>query len=118
MIAHQRNTRIAALIAGMFLFSGIALGQQADNTERTKAPSSTASPAPAARPTSSPAAEFPDGAAARIEGEKRFATNCGRCHLSPHKFPPRMVMTIERHMRVRATLTDEDMRLIVGFLTQ
>jgi hypothetical protein len=29
-----------------------------------------------------------------------------------------MVMTIERHMRVRATLTDEDMRLIVRYLTQ
>jgi mono/diheme cytochrome c family protein len=52
------------------------------------------------------------------EGEKRFHANCGRCHQSPHKFPPRMVMTIERHMRVRATLTDEDMRTIVAYLTQ
>lgn len=52
------------------------------------------------------------------EGEKRFHANCGRCHQSPHKFPPRMVMTIERHMRVRATLTDEDMRAIVAYLTQ
>jgi mono/diheme cytochrome c family protein len=54
----------------------------------------------------------------RIEGEKRFQANCGRCHQSPHKFPPRMVLTIERHMRVRATLTDEDMRLIVRYLLQ
>jgi mono/diheme cytochrome c family protein len=52
------------------------------------------------------------------EGEKRFHANCGRCHQLPHKFPPRMVMTIERHMRVRATLTDEDMRAIVAYLTQ
>ena len=52
------------------------------------------------------------------EGQKRFHANCGRCHQSPHKFPPRMVMTIERHMRVRATLTDEDMRTIVAYLTQ
>ena len=52
------------------------------------------------------------------EGDKRFHANCGRCHQSPHKFPPRMVMTIERHMRVRATLTDEDMRAIVAYLTQ
>ncbi|MGB9069260.1 MAG: cytochrome c [Candidatus Acidiferrales bacterium] len=52
------------------------------------------------------------------EGEKRFHANCGRCHQSPHKFPPRMVMTIERHMRVRATRTDEDMRAIVAYLTQ
>jgi mono/diheme cytochrome c family protein len=52
------------------------------------------------------------------EGEKRFHANCGRCHQSPHRFPPRMVMTIERHMRVRATLTDEDMRAIVAYLEQ
>ena len=54
----------------------------------------------------------------RIEGEKRFHANCGRCHQSPHKLPPRMILTIERHMRVRGTLTEEDMRAIVAFLTQ
>lgn len=54
----------------------------------------------------------------RLEGEKRFRANCGRCHQSPHKFPPRMMFTIERHMRVRALTTDEDMRLIVRYLNQ
>ena len=54
----------------------------------------------------------------RVEGEKRFRANCGRCHQSPHKFPPRMMFTIERHMRVRALITEEDMRLIVRYLNQ
>jgi mono/diheme cytochrome c family protein len=54
----------------------------------------------------------------RVEGEKRFRTNCGRCHQSPHKFPPRMMLTIERHMRVRALITDEDLRLIVRYMSQ
>jgi cytochrome c5 len=54
----------------------------------------------------------------RVEGEKRFQANCGRCHQSPHKFPPRMMLTIERHMRVRALITEEDMRLIVRYLNQ
>jgi mono/diheme cytochrome c family protein len=54
----------------------------------------------------------------RVEGEKRFRANCGRCHQSPHKFPPRMMLTIERHMRVRALITDEDLRLIVRYMTQ
>ena len=54
----------------------------------------------------------------RVEGEKRFRANCGRCHQSPHKFPPRMMLTIERHMRVRALITDEDLRLIVHYMTQ
>lgn len=55
---------------------------------------------------------------ARIEGEKRFRANCGRCHQSPHKFPARMLVTIERHMRVRALVTDEDMHLIIHYLTE
>ena len=54
----------------------------------------------------------------RIEGEKRFRANCGRCHAAPHKFPPRMMATIVRHMRVRATITDEDMRLVLYYMTQ
>ena len=54
----------------------------------------------------------------RIEGEKRFRANCSRCHAAPHKFPPRMMATIVRHMRVRATITDEDMRLVLFYMTQ
>lgn len=57
-------------------------------------------------------------AAERAEGEKRFRTNCGRCHQSPHKFPPRTMATAIRHMRVRAMITDEDMRLILRYMTQ
>jgi mono/diheme cytochrome c family protein len=55
---------------------------------------------------------------ARLEGEKRFHSNCGRCHLAPPKFPPRMMATIIRHMRVRATITDEETRLILKYMTQ
>jgi mono/diheme cytochrome c family protein len=54
----------------------------------------------------------------RLEGEQRFRANCGRCHAPPHKFPPRMMTTIVRHMRVRATITDEDMRLILYYMTR
>jgi mono/diheme cytochrome c family protein len=59
-----------------------------------------------------------DESAMRIEGEKRFRTNCGRCHMAPHKFPPRTMATIVRHMRVRAMITDEDMQLILHYMTQ
>lgn len=54
----------------------------------------------------------------RIEGEQRFHANCGRCHAAPQKFPPRMMATVIRHMRVRATITDEDRRLILFYMTQ
>jgi cytochrome c5 len=56
--------------------------------------------------------------AMRLEGEERFRANCGRCHAAPQKFPPRMMATIVRHMRVRATITDEDMRLVLFYMTQ
>jgi len=54
----------------------------------------------------------------RLEGEKRFKANCARCHAAPHKFPPRMMGTIIRHMRVRSTITDEDARLILHYMSQ
>jgi cytochrome c5 len=54
----------------------------------------------------------------RAEGEKRFYSNCARCHAAPHKFPPRMMTTIVRHMRVRATITDDDMKFILFYMTQ
>jgi mono/diheme cytochrome c family protein len=113
-VSRRRVILSGALVfaAGTLLLAGSAPGQQGG----TAKPAPTGSPATgqAQAQTASPQ----DGAALRVEGEKRFQANCGRCHQSPHKFPPRMVMTIERHMRVRATLTDEDMRLIVRYLTQ
>jgi mono/diheme cytochrome c family protein len=54
----------------------------------------------------------------RLEGEKRFRANCARCHASPPTFPPRMMATIVRHMRVRANITDQDRRLILRYMTQ
>jgi mono/diheme cytochrome c family protein len=54
----------------------------------------------------------------RTLGEQRFRANCGRCHAAPQKFPPRAMSTVIRHMRVRATITDEDMRLVLFYMTQ
>lgn len=59
-----------------------------------------------------------DSDAMRLAGEQRFRANCGRCHAAPQKFPPRMMKTVLRHMRVRATITDEDMRLVLFYMTQ
>ncbi|MGH9733700.1 MAG: hypothetical protein ACRD8A_03805 [Candidatus Acidiferrales bacterium] len=52
------------------------------------------------------------------EGEKRFHQNCGRCHVAPDKFPPRVMATVLRHMRVRATITDRDAKLILWYMTR
>jgi mono/diheme cytochrome c family protein len=52
-----------------------------------------------------------------LEGEKRYRANCGRCHQPPHKFPPRAMAMAIRHMRVRAMLTDDDMKYLLYYMT-
>ncbi|MFY9560691.1 MAG: cytochrome c [Terriglobales bacterium] len=96
---------LGALLAGGLLALSPAVGQPSSN----RAASSKAEKAVRNEPADD---------AMRVEGEKRFQANCGRCHQFPHKFPPRMILTVERHMRVRALITEEDMRVIIRYLTQ
>lgn len=65
-----------------------------------------------------PVARSYDADTMRVQGEQRYRANCGRCHAAPRKFPPRMMATVLRHMRVRATITDEDMRLVLFYMSQ
>jgi cytochrome c5 len=53
---------------------------------------------------------------AASEGEKRFRTNCSRCHNPPEHLSPRKVRAVIRHMRVRAMLSAEDEKLIREYL--
>ena len=82
--------------------------------------SSISAGAPAAKKNASavPIVQSSDADTMRIQGEQRFRANCGRCHAAPQKFPPRMMATVLRHMRVRATITAEDQRLILFYMTQ
>lgn len=86
------------LAFGLSAFAGGPAGKKDENTT------------PVMRPS--------DAGALRIAGEQRFRANCGRCHAAPQKFPPRMMKTVLRHMRVRALITDEDMRLVLFYMTQ
>jgi mono/diheme cytochrome c family protein len=115
---------LMALMAG-FVISAIAQERSSSASSSNvalPAPSRGQSAAPAAAHSADGPATAPDAAAVerslRIEGEKRFRTNCGRCHMAPHKFPPQVMATAIRHMRVRAMITDEDMRLILRYMTQ
>jgi mono/diheme cytochrome c family protein len=123
----RRHYILAAMatLTAVFVFSAIAQ-ERSNSTASTSATApdspSAQSAAPAATHSSESATAASDAAAIerslRLEGEKRFRTNCGRCHMPPHKFPPRVMATAIRHMRVRATITDEDMRLILRYMTQ
>ena len=50
------------------------------------------------------------------EGEKRFQTHCGRCHVPPENLSPREAKAVLQQMRVRANLSAEDERLILTYL--
>ena len=100
------------ILGGVFC----AAGQEQAKVADSNASSAGTDTAPRSTPASTPPVH--GGASSRFEGEKRYRANCGRCHMAPHKFPPRMMATIVRHMRVRATITDEDMQFILRYMTE
>jgi len=116
--------RLLCSLSLMACFVGLAIAQEHDKAD--KASSTSAAPVAAASPVPLHDGALPapdakpktDERIARLEGEKRFRTNCGRCHQPPHKFPPRVMASAIRHMRVRAMITDEDMKLILQYMTQ
>ncbi len=108
-------------IAALLVRSSIA--QNHEKPGKSSSTSSAVAMAPSVRMHDAPLPQSSRGDSseermARLEGEKRFRANCGRCHQPPHKFPPRVMAAAIRHMRVRAMLTDEDMRLILKYMTQ
>lgn len=66
-----------------------------------QAPAATSNPAPA--PKSEDA------------GQRVFEQNCARCHNAPEGFPPSITGTIVRHMRVRASLSQEEEQELLHF---
>jgi mono/diheme cytochrome c family protein len=116
---------LLCLICAMVCLAFSAIAQERANSSGSSsaapAPAQETPPASASTHASASAKATPDASdarALRLEGEKRFRTNCGRCHQAPHKFPPRVMAAAIRHMRVRAMITDEDMRLILRYMTQ
>ena len=89
------------ILAVLMAFTGIAVSS---NKHETSA--------------ATPIVHATDADTLRTLGEQRFRSNCGRCHAAPQKFPPRAMATVLRHMRVRATITDEDMRAVLFYMTQ
>ncbi len=49
-------------------------------------------------------------------GEQVFHENCYRCHQEPEGFSPSISGTIAKHMRVRAGLSDDDVKALLKFL--
>lgn len=92
---------IAALSATSVFAQGKAASSTTDNNA-SKAPVSTHAASLAIGP--------------QDPGERKFQTNCSRCHDAPEQLSPRITGTVLRHMRVRALLSAEDERDILRYL--
>jgi len=99
----KTKTSITVLLCALALASSVFAGSPSSRKDAS---------------ASMPVVHLTDAGSMRVAGEQRFRANCSRCHAAPQKFPPRMMATILRHMRVRATITDEDQRLILFYMTQ
>ena len=84
-------------------FIVISLGSMLAQAQSTSAQPSSKT-APSARQASANA------------GERKFQANCSRCHNAPEQLSPRIVGTVVRHMRVRASLSAQDERDILKYL--
>jgi cytochrome c5 len=103
------KTRSAALVCAFVLGSLVLVFASLAHAEGPSGKRDASSPT---------VAQTYDTDTMRLQGEQRYRANCGRCHAAPRKFPPRMMATVLRHMRVRATITDEDMRLVLFYMSQ
>lgn len=129
----KRNRTLVFFVGVMVFLLGTAIAQEhaiSETSSNSKSAADAALSSANSKPTDdSPSAQKMHSTpqarrtpkseqSGRAEGEQRFRENCGRCHQPPHKFPPRVMAAAIRHMRVRAMLTDEDMRLILKYMTQ
>jgi len=95
--------RVQQLMLGCILFAtAAAFGQM--NSEPQQ---------PQSRP---PAATGKARTAHSSRGEQVFHQNCFRCHQEPEGFSPGISRTIVTHMRVRAGLSDPDVKAVLEFL--
>src|SRR4029077_5531648 len=100
------NTRVAILTAVWALVSSVYAANPPRKSENDRASIST----PAVRSSA-------EADAMRIQGHHPFPANSALRHSAHENFPPRMRAPIVRHRRVRATITDEDMRLVLFYMT-
>jgi cytochrome c5 len=104
--------------SGRFAFAAVLLFCMLAMSPRLRAGDDSAKKDASSNSANAPLVRTTDADTMRVQGEQRFRANCGRCHAAPQKFPPRMMATVLRHMRVRALITDEDMRLVLFYMTQ
>jgi len=73
--------------------------------------------APAKQPSAKAAAAKTQPADDSSRGQQVFKQNCARCHDAPQNFPPQISGTIVHHMRIRASMSAEDEKALLKFMS-
>lgn len=95
--------RVEPLMFGcLMLATAAAFGQMNSTPEQPQSQSQAAAGKP--------------GSGSSARGEQVFHQNCYRCHQEPEGFSPSISRTIATHMRVRAGLSDPDVKALLQFL--
>lgn len=97
----KRTSILLAFLAGAVTILPLCAQQLAQKTDSQAAPAQS-------HKASSPADSG--------DGERVFKQNCSRCHDAPQSFSPRISGTVIRHMRVRASLSEQDEKKLLRFL--
>lgn len=108
----MRARVLAWFLVGALAFMTAAWAQQQAG-ESNQATVAKAPPAPPKTPPAAPGKSKPP-----INADLAYKANCTRCHVAPRKFSDRATVTILRHMRVRANLTEEEAEAILKYLRQ
>ncbi len=105
-------------VLALLLLAGLACltAAWAQQPEGGPAPTAVAKASP---PTAAKVAPVnPGKRRPAFNADLAYKANCTRCHVAPRKFSERATVTIMRHMRVRANLTQEEAEAILQYLTQ
>jgi cytochrome c5 len=94
-------------LAGCSFAVALAQGGQQPQSATGAKPGKTVQQQQAAR-TTNPAME--------TAGEQKFQQSCSRCHNAPQELSPRIAGAVVMHMRVRASLNEEDAKAILRYL--
>ena len=78
--------------------------------------SSSSAPKQAAAQAGKKTTAAPTPPAQHGEGQRVFEQNCSRCHTAPSGFSSRIAGTVAMHMRVRASLSQDDTEALLHFL--
>ena len=108
------RARIVQLLTVSLVWALFALAQPAAAGNPAAGASGKAASAKPPK-TSEPAAKPVQD---EVDPAQAYKANCLRCHAEPRKFSEREMVTVMRHMRVRANLTEAEEKAILRYLTK